>query len=107
MDNVERGAISVAVSFNGTVIEMGVFPLAEHMVAHPETLRAKGRSVRVQVYTPVIEKMGKDLLAVAGERDKGNDPFSPKVTIVGVGVVMAITAKDRDIHIKAVLPDSL
>lgn len=66
MNNVERGSVSVGISFYGTGIEMGIFPFDEHMVAHSKTLRAKGCSVSVQVYTPVIEEMGKGLFAIAG-----------------------------------------
>lgn len=107
MDNVEGGAVSVCISFNRAGIEMGVFSLYEHVVTHPQATRAKGCSASIQVYTPVIEEMGKGLFGVAGERDNRNNPFSPEVRIVGVGVVMTVTAKDRDNHIEAVLPDSL
>lgn len=46
--------------------------------------------------------MRKGFLAVFRKRDDGNDALLLEIAIVGVGVVMAVAAKDADVHVEAV-----
>ena len=70
-------------------------------------LRTKGDAVGVEFYALFIKEMGIDLFAFLGQRDHGSDVFLLEIAVMGLGVMVAIAAKDGNVKIELVFPGGL
>jgi hypothetical protein len=77
------------------------------VMPHSDICRAKGRSVGIESEAAIVQEMRQGVFGYSSKRNNRCDALLLEVAIMGVGVVMAVAAKDRDIAVEPVFASCL
>ena len=94
------------VAFCRAAIDMNLAPGEVLVAAHAHPLRTEGDAVGVEFDALFIEQMRIGFLAVFGEWNHGRNFFFFEIAVMGLGVMVAVAAKDGDVEIESVFPGS-
>lgn len=101
-ENVNGFSVRSGHAFRRAAVHVLVLAFVELVMPHPRQGRAQRRAVFVETNFVSTRRMRGDGFAVFGKGDDRNDSFGVEIFAMGVGIVVAVSAKKDDLYFHAV-----